>query len=49
MQAIEVEEHFHAQQAYANPSDLAYFKRNKIKQFLVNDTFKKQCNLSKTE
>jgi hypothetical protein len=39
MQAIEVEGHleghFHVQHAYATPSDLSYFKRNKIKRFLV--------------
>ena len=34
MQAIEVEEHFHGQHAYATPSDLTYFKTNQIKQFL---------------
>ena len=33
-QAIEVEEHFHVQHAYATLSDLSYFKRNKIKWFL---------------
>ena len=28
MQAMEVEEHFHIQHAYATPRELSYFKRN---------------------